>query len=57
MENLLSYEKTKQKIEELQNYIDLIDNYEIISLNNWVIKNYAMTNNIQKVIGMLCMAK
>lgn len=48
--NLITYEKAKKEVEKLQKYINLIDNYEVDSLEKFIIKNYALTNSSSGVI-------
>lgn len=51
MSKLLTYSQAKKQINLLQNYIDLIENYnDTISKDNWIIKQYALSNSISKVI-------
>lgn len=50
---LMTYTQAKEKKCALQHYINLIDNYdENISQEAWIIKNFAMTNSISKVINL-----
>lgn len=39
--------------DELNNYINLIENYKEIDLNTWVVKNYVITGSINGVIKRL----
>lgn len=53
MNELITYTQARKKISTLQNYIDLIDHYdENSSLESWVIKKFALTNSISKVIKL-----
>lgn len=47
---MMSYEKAKKEIKVLINYIELIDNFEINTIENLVIYEYAKHNSISKVI-------
>jgi hypothetical protein len=40
--------KQKKRIEELQNYVDLIDRYETNAFEKWIIKQYDLTNSMKK---------
>lgn len=49
---LITYDKAKQEIERLQEYVRLIDEYKDDTLDKWIIKQYAMTNSIKKIIDI-----
>lgn len=49
----MTYTQAKEKNSVLQYYINLVDNYdENNSLDSWIIKKFAMTNSISKVINL-----
>lgn len=49
----MTYTQAKEKTSALQYYIDLVDNYdESSSVETWIIKTFAMTNSISKVINL-----
>lgn len=50
MLNLSTYNKAKEQIEILTNYVDLVDTYNIETLENAIIHLYAIHNSISKVI-------
>ena len=53
LHELITYKQAKKKISALQYYINLVDNYdENSSLESWIIKNFAMTNSISKVLNL-----
>lgn len=45
-----SYNDAQKKVSELNHYISLVDTYTISNLEQWIIKNYALTNSIPRVI-------
>lgn len=47
---LMTYEKAKEEVRFLQNYIQLIENYEVTNLEEFIIKNYAITNSSSSII-------
>lgn len=47
---LITYQEAQKEIIKLKNYISLIDNYEIDSLDKFIIKNYAIYNSSSSVI-------
>jgi hypothetical protein len=47
---LISVEKAKEEISKLQQYIDLVENYEADTLDKLIIKEYALTNSIDKTV-------
>jgi len=50
MKKFMSYSKELVQLEELKHYISLVDDFEIKDLDDWVVKNYALTNSISGVI-------
>ena len=46
----MNYEDAKQKLKILQEYISLVDNYSINTLQDLIIRQYAIHNSISKVI-------
>jgi archaellum component FlaC len=49
MVKLITVKKAQEEIERLQEYIDLVDSYEVNTLDTWIIKEYALTNSIKEV--------
>jgi hypothetical protein len=47
---IISVEKAKDEIVRLQQYIDLVENYEADTLDKLIIKEYALTNSIDKTV-------
>ncbi|MFD1173927.1 hypothetical protein [Oceanobacillus picturae] len=47
---LITLEKAKKEVERLQNYIELVESYEVDTLDRWIIKMYAETNSIKKIL-------
>lgn len=47
---MLTYKKAQEEVKILLNYINLIDNYKVESLEDLVIYKYAIYNSISKVI-------
>jgi hypothetical protein len=50
MTNIISVEKAREEIERLQQYIELVENYEANTLDKFIIKEYALTNSIDKTV-------
>jgi len=46
---LITYEKAKEEIVLLQEFVDLVETYEADTLEKWVILEYAMCNNLTEV--------
>lgn len=47
---LFTYEEAKEEIKRLKLYIKLIESYEVKSIEDWIILEYAYTNSINKVL-------
>jgi L-fucose mutarotase/ribose pyranase (RbsD/FucU family) len=47
---IISVEKAREEIVRLQQYIDLVENYEADTLDKFIIKEYALTNSIDKTV-------
>lgn len=47
---MMTYARAKREIQSLQNYLDLIDHFEIHSIEDFIIHKYAIHNSISKVI-------
>lgn len=50
MPKLITVERAEREIKRLQHYINLVDTYPDDTLEKWIIKEYAYTNSIVKVI-------
>jgi hypothetical protein len=50
MNKLITVQKAKQEIKRLQEYVTLAESYEEDTLEKAIIKEYAITNNLSKVI-------
>lgn len=50
MKRLKTLESTKKDLEELQAYIHLVENYSTDTLEKKIIKAYACTNSLPKVL-------
>lgn len=46
----MKYEDAKKEKVMLEKYIYLVDNYNVNNINQWIIKQYALTNSISNVI-------
>ncbi|ALS77213.1 hypothetical protein AUO94_00500 [Planococcus kocurii] len=51
MNRLKTLEAIKKDIEELQAYVNLVENYPTETLENRIIKTYACTNSLAKVLA------
>lgn len=51
MAKLITVERAEREIKRLQHYINLVKAYEDNTLEKWIIKEYAYTNSIVKVIN------
>jgi uncharacterized protein YceH (UPF0502 family) len=47
---LISVEKAREEILKLQQYIELVETYEADTLEKLIIKEYALTNSIDKTV-------
>ena len=47
---LITLDKAKAKVEKLNHYIDLVENYETDTIEKWIIKQYAITNSVKKIL-------
>ena len=47
---LITLDKAKAKVEKLNHYIDLVENYETDTIEKWIIKQYAITNSMKKIL-------
>lgn len=52
MRGLITLERAKREKEWLENYIYLIESYEVDTLEKWVIKQYAITNSMNKIMQL-----
>ncbi|OCA86022.1 hypothetical protein A8F94_14355 [Bacillus sp. FJAT-27225] len=50
MNKLMTIKKAEMEIKWLQHFINLFNSYQVINLNKWIIKEYARTNSINKVV-------
>lgn len=50
---MITYNNAKKTIKELQHYIELIDNYEINTIDDLIIYMYAIHNSISQVIKQI----
>ncbi|TWE08738.1 hypothetical protein FB550_101766 [Neobacillus bataviensis] len=53
MTKLITVDKAKAEIKRLQYYVDLVESYETDTLDRAIIKEYAITNSIEKVTKSL----
>jgi hypothetical protein len=51
--NFMTLDRAKKEIKSLQYYVDLIESYEPINLEQEIVKEYAITNSISKVCEKL----
>jgi hypothetical protein len=47
---ILTIPRAKEEIRRLQDFINLVENYEANSLEKWIIKEYAYTSSIREVV-------
>jgi len=50
MAKLITVERAQKEVERLQHYLKLVEEYETDTLDKWIIKQYAITNSLKKVI-------
>lgn len=43
----------KKRIAELQHFVDLVENYETVDFRSYVVKEYAITSSINKVVDKM----
>jgi hypothetical protein len=48
---LLTIQRAKDEINRLQEYINLVDTFETNTLENWIIREYAITGSIKTVVA------
>lgn len=53
MPKLITVQKAKEEIKRLQTFISLVDSYEADSAEKVIIKEYAISNSISKVVNVL----
>lgn len=53
MTKLITVQKAKDEIQRLQTYIDMVEGYNADTLEKMIIKGYAQTNSIVKVVDIL----
>ncbi|UAL49802.1 hypothetical protein K7887_22820 (plasmid) [Sutcliffiella horikoshii] len=46
---LMTYYRAKRELERLNRYISLVDEYPSTTLEQWIIKEYAITNSLVEV--------
>lgn len=51
MKRLITYSKAIEELDDLKNYVSLIENFKINSLEDEIIYKYALYNSISKVIS------
>ena len=47
---LITVKKAKEEVKRLQDYLELVENYTADTIEKWVIKEYAYTNSMLKVV-------
>lgn len=47
---LITLNNAKAKVKKLNDYIDLVENYETDTIEKWIIKQYAITNSMKKIL-------
>lgn len=52
MKKFLKYENAVELKNELEYFINLVDNYDVHNETDWIIKNYALTNSIAGVVNL-----
>ncbi|KIN51168.1 hypothetical protein [Bacillus subtilis] len=53
MAKLITVQKAKEEIQSLQTYIELVEGYNVGTIEKMIIKEYAITNSIAKVMKNL----
>lgn len=51
--NLITVNKARAEVERLQRYITLVDSYKADTVEKQIIKNYACTNSMAKVVRIM----
>lgn len=51
MVKLITVQRAKNEVKRLQEYIHLVETYEADTLEKWIIKEYAYTNSLIKVVN------
>lgn len=52
MKKFLKYNNAVELKNELDNFINLVDSYEVHNEADWIIKSYAFTNSIAGVVNL-----
>ncbi|MFB3164738.1 hypothetical protein ABLO26_25590 [Neobacillus sp. 179-J 1A1 HS] len=47
--NFMTFDKAKKEIQRLQHYVDLVEGYQPISLDQEIVKEYALTSSLKEV--------
>jgi len=47
---LITVERAQKEVERLQHYLKLVEEYETDTLDKWIIKQYAITNSLKRVV-------
>lgn len=47
---LITPQKAKEQVKQLQEYIDLVESYQADTLEKWIVKEYAFTNSMIEVV-------
>lgn len=50
---LITVKKAKEEVERLQRYITLVESYKADTVEKQIIKNYACTNSMAKVVKVM----
>jgi hypothetical protein len=50
---LITVERAKKEIERLQHYVDLVESYPVDSIEQEIVREYAITNSIKSVVSNL----
>lgn len=48
-DKLITVQRAKMEINRLQQYIDLVENYEASTIEKWIIKEYGYTNSFIEI--------
>lgn len=48
---ILTVPAAKEEIRRLQNFVNIVEDYEANSVERWIIKEYAFTSSIKEVVS------